>query len=89
MILSDIPSFREVMGFEPLKDGEIFRVEPFGAIFQAGNSESCENALLAVYENKENVKEMSEYASKFANQFSIQKQAQMYFNIADKVFNIK
>ena len=49
----------------------------------------CENALLAVYENKENVKEMSEYASKFANQFSIQKQAQMYFNIADKVFNIK
>ena len=89
MILSDIPSFREVMGFEPLKDGEIFRVEPFGAIFQAGNSESCENALLAVYENKENVKEMSEYASKFANQFSIQKQAQMYINIADKVFNIK
>ena len=89
MILSDIPSFREVMGFEQLKDGEIFRMEPFGAIFRAENIESCKNALLAVYENKEKVKEMSEYASKFAGQFSIKKQAQMYFNIADRLFNIK
>lgn len=89
MILSDIPSFREVMGFEQLKDGEIFRMEPFGAIFRAENIESCKNALLAVYENKEKVKEMSEYASKFAGLFSIKKQAQMYFNIADRLFNIK
>jgi len=87
MILSDIPSFREVMGFEPLMDSEDFRLEPFGAIFRAENMESCKKAMLAIFENKDKSAGMSEYTSSFADQFSIKNQALMYYKIADNVFN--
>lgn len=87
LIVTDIPSFREVLNFEPLHDDEIFRIESFGAVFRAKSVGSCELAIMAIKENIHRLDSMAKVVGCFADKYSINKQAEVYKAVATDVFS--
>lgn len=86
MIVSDIPSFREVLDYKPLAENEICRIEPFGAVFRAKDTESCKAAMRLIKDNKDKHGEMASFVFSLAETFSIMNQVKIYKNVAEKVF---
>lgn len=86
MIVSDIPSFREVLDYNPLADDETCRLEPFGAVFRAKDTESCKAAMRLIETNKEKLGEMAGFVGGLADTFSIKNQVKIYKSVAEKVF---
>ena len=82
MIVTDIPSFREVLGFEPLIENETYRTEWFGAVFQKENVDACKNAICEVYNKKDYLKSVTERIKELGDRFSTKGQAKEYFRIA-------
>lgn len=82
MILTDIPSFREVMGFEPLQENESCRQEWFGAVFHKEDVEACKQAMCLVYNNRELICSVTERIKKLGDKFSTKEQAKEYIRIA-------
>lgn len=84
VIVSDIPSFREVLNFEPLNNGSMIKKEKFGIVFNKESVDSCMEAIkcfdnLSISE----VIEMGNYVKKFAPNYSIKNQSTQYFFIAE------
>lgn len=86
LIVSDIPSFREVLGFSPLENNEIIRNEAFGVVFRANNVDSCKKAILSIIDRKEQFDNMAKYVRKHADAFSIDNQVRLYMNVANELF---
>ena len=82
MVVTDIPAFREVLGFEPLSEEEDCRWEWFGAVFHKENVASCEAALMLAYQHQGDLASLSHKISELADQFSTDFQARRYFQIA-------
>lgn len=82
MVLTDIPSFREVLEFAPLRDDEQCRLEWFGVVFHKENLESCKEALRIAYENIAYFKTMTDRIMSIGDKFSVEEQANKYFRIA-------
>ena len=86
MIVSDIPSFREVLDYKPLANEENCRLEPFGAVFRAKDAESCKAAMRLIEANKEKLGQMAGFVGSLADTFSIKNQVKIYKSVAEKVF---
>lgn len=86
MIVSDIPSFREVLDYKPLADDEVCRLEPFGAVFRAKDTESCKAAMRLIEANKDKLGEMAGFVGSLADTFSINNQVEIYKSVAERVF---
>lgn len=82
MVVTDIPAFREVLGFEPLSENESCRWEWFGAVFHKEDVASCEAALMLAYHHQDDLASISHKISELANQFSTAFQAKRYFQVA-------
>ena len=82
VIVTDIPAFREVLDSKPLADDELFRNEPFGAVFHKGNIESCKAAIDYMTHHKEQQIAMKEFVSSLAENYTLQRQAQIYIDVA-------
>lgn len=78
IIVTDIPSFQEVLNFKSLSEDEDFRIEKFGVIYKKGDSKACERALCAVENSIEQLSSMAQYVYSLANQYSVNKQAELY-----------
>lgn len=83
MIVTDIPSFREVLGFLPLKDNELYRSEWFGAIFKKEDVEACKKAMSLVYDKKEIINTVAKRIKELGDKFSTREQAKEYIRIAN------
>lgn len=86
MIVSDIPSFREVLDYRPLAENETCRLEPFGVVFRAKDTESCKAAIKLIAENKNKLGDMAQFVGGLAETFSIYNQVSIYKGVAEKVF---
>lgn len=85
VVVSDIPSFREVLRFEPLLEDEEYRKEPFGIVFRKSDSESCAKALEEIYMTDKNERfRMGKYVESISADFSIQMQATKYLELAEQ-----
>lgn len=82
VIATDIPAFREVFGNRPLGEDELFRDEPFGAVFHKENPESCRAAIEYISKHTELLPAMSQYVKSLANNFTTEKQGCVYLNAA-------
>lgn len=87
MIVSDIPSFREVLHYKPLAENETCRLEPFGVVFRAKDVESCKAAMKLMADNRENIMRMAYYVGGLAETFSIKNQVKIYKSVAEKVLS--
>ena len=83
MILTDIPSFREVLGFEPLEEKELCRQEWFGVVFRKENVKSCLEALRLAYSIRDSFPQMSQRIVKLGDDFSTERQARDYMRVLD------
>lgn len=87
LLVSDIPSFREVLGFKELDAGEEYRKEPFGFVFRKKDPESCKKAIEEAYNlSHDEVSNMGGFVKGLSPRFSIHKQASLYYEIARKSF---
>ena len=86
LIVSDIPSSREVLGFNPLSKSESCRLDYFGVIVRAEDTESCKNALIQIESSRDFLSKMASKVRVLADDFSIEKQVARYMEIADDVF---
>ena len=84
MIVTDIPSFREVLEFNPLKKDESWRTEWFGAVFRKEDLEACKQAMCEVYRNKGSLKSVTDRIKQLGDRFSTQGQAKEYIRIASE-----
>lgn len=78
LVVTDIPSFREVLGNNPLTDTELFRPEPFGAVFHKDRVESCMAALEYVCTHQAELPAMRNVVARLADNFTVVKQAEVY-----------
>lgn len=85
MVLTDIPSFREVLEFEPLLDNEQCRLEWFGVVFRKEDLESCKKALGLAFENISGLKSNTNRILALGDKFSTKEQADKYFKIAARL----
>lgn len=83
MIVTDIPSFREVLDFSPLKENESYRSEWFGAIFKKEDVEACKKAMSLVYDKKETINTVAKRIKELGDKFSTREQAKEYIRIAN------
>lgn len=84
VIVSDIPSFREVLCFSPLEDTEEYRIEKFGIVCRKGSANSFALAMKWSFNNKEEVLKMSHVIGALADKYSIKNQSVKYMEIARK-----
>ena len=84
MIVTDIPAFREVLGFSPLMDHELWRKEWFGIVFRKEDVQSCAVAMVQMLQSQEEYPEMSRRVYALADCFSSTKQAKRYIEIANR-----
>jgi glycosyltransferase involved in cell wall biosynthesis len=84
MILTDIPSFREVMGFEALNDNESCRLEWFGAVFRKEDVEACKQAMQLVYNKKSTLTSVANKIKSLGDRFSTKEQAKEYMRVASE-----
>lgn len=82
MVLTDIPSFREVLEFEPLKDNERCRLEWFGVVFRKEDVDACKDAMRLAYDNLSLLKSNTDKILSLGDKFSTKEQAKRYFEIA-------
>lgn len=82
MVLTDIPSFREVLEFEPLKDNERCRLEWFGVVFRKEDVDACKEALCIAFDNLSSMKSNKDKILSLGDKFSTKEQAERYFEIA-------
>ena len=85
MVVTDIPSFREVLEFEPLRVDEQCRLEWFGVVFRKEDLESCKKALSMAYENISSLKSKADRILALGDKFSTKEQAERYFEIAARL----
>jgi len=81
-LTTDIPSFREVLGNEPLPKQELFRAEPFGAVFHKDSVVSCMAAMEYLIENKQSFQSMKSFVGALAEKYTLKKQCQKYLDVA-------
>ena len=82
LLVTDIPSFREVLGNQPLSEQELFRPEPFGAVFHKDRVESCVAAMDYLIRNKDLFQTMKKFVGDLAENYTLEKQCQSYLNVA-------
>ncbi len=82
MIITNIPSFREVLEFKPLEDNETCRLEWFGCVFRKEDVGSCKKAMSVVYEHINELHENEDRIRELGDRFSTQEQANSYIRIA-------
>lgn len=82
LLVTDIPSFREVLGNQPLSEQELFRPEPFGAVFHKDRVESCVAAMDYLIRNKDLFPTMKKFVGDLAENYTLEKQCQSYLNVA-------
>lgn len=87
MVLTDIPSFREVLEFEPLEDNERCRLEWFGVVFRKEDVEACKEALRLAYDNLLNLRSNTDKIMSLGDKFSTKEQANRYFGIATSLYD--
>ena len=78
MVLTDIPSFREILGFAPLAENEVCRREWFGVVFRKEDVKSCKEALALAFSIRESFAGMSPRIAALGDVFSTEKQAAGY-----------
>ena len=83
MVLTDIPSFREVLSFEPLEENEVCRQEWFGVVFRKEDVKSCREALGLVFSIRGLFPEMSRRIAALGDAFSTESQARDYLRVFD------
>lgn len=86
MILTDIPSFREVLGFQPLSENETIREEWFGVVFRKESIQSCMQAIRYAYSIRSSFPEMSTKIRSLGETFSTEHQASRYLIVANSLF---
>ena len=82
LLVTDIPSFREVLGNKPLSEQELFRPEPFGAVFHKDSVESCMAAMDYLVRNKSLYQTMKAFVGALAENYTLEEQCQKYLNVA-------
>ena len=82
VIVTDIPSFRDVLGFQPLSKDELFRPCSFGAVFHKESIESCMAAIDYMVHNRDFHHSMKCYVSSLVKDYTLQKQTQSYIEAA-------
>ena len=82
MVLTDIPSFREVLGFSPLEENEPCRLEWFGVVFRKGDVESCRKAICMAREHYSMLRMNEGRIRDLGSQFSTDEQADNYISVA-------
>ena len=83
MVLTDIPSFREVLDFKPLEENEVCRTEWFGVVFRKEDVKSCREALTMAFSLRDSFPEMSRRIATLGDAFSTEKQARDYMRVFD------
>ena len=83
MVLTDIPSFREVLDFKPLEENEVCRTEWFGVVFRKEDVKSCREALTMAFSLRDSFPEMSRRIATLGDAFSTEKQARDYMLVFD------
>lgn len=83
VIATDIPAYREVLGNDPLKDGELYRLEKFGAVFKKDNVEACKAAIKAIYVNRCSIPAMKEFVAGLMDLYTVQIQTNKYVEVAN------
>lgn len=79
VVVSDIPSFREVLEFSELTENETYRRERFGFVFKTDSVQGCKNAIREICGlDNDKLLEMDNYVYKLAEAFSVQNQAKKY-----------
>lgn len=90
VIVSDIPSFQEVLRFDALEDDEDYRVFNCGIVFKKHNVDACVKALESFYNLPNDTKIlMGKEVNSLAENYSLKKQAHSYMSIAEKVSKTK
>jgi len=88
IILSNIPSFTEMLGLKKLNMSNGFSDTIFGAIFEVGNSQALANAIEWMIENQGKWPEFGKNSYKRAKLFDISKTVEqhekLYMNIVQK-----
>jgi glycosyltransferase involved in cell wall biosynthesis len=82
MVLTDIPSFREVLEFEPLRDNERCRLEWFGVVFRKEDVDACKDAMCLAYDSISVLKSHTDKILLLGDKFSTKEQAERYLEIA-------
>lgn len=85
MIVTDIPSFREVLGFLPLKKNEKCRKEWFGAVFCKEDTDACKKAMCLVYDHQDSITDCADRIKALGDKFSTREQAKEYIRIANEL----
>lgn len=83
LVVTDIPSFREVLGNQPLRETELFRPEPFGAVFNKDSVESCMAAMDYVYKHSGDISKMKSFVYGLADNYTVEKQTDIYVKTAN------
>ncbi|MGC9219545.1 MAG: glycosyltransferase family 4 protein, partial [Athalassotoga sp.] len=78
LILSDIDSFKEILGLYDLNFLNGFAITKFGVMFEVGNSEALVNALKWMLENKDKWETFGKNSYERAKEFDISKFVQKY-----------
>lgn len=88
VVVTDIPAFREVLNNEPLKENELFRPEPFGAVFHKGNIVSCKAAICYMAQHRDSYNAMKKYVLSLANNYTVTKQVDVYIGTANSTMKL-
>lgn len=78
IVITDIVSAREVLGFETLKDNERCRLFQYGVIIESNSVESAIEGYNLLYQNKESFEQMGNALRALVENFTIEKQAENY-----------
>ena len=84
MVLTDIPSFREVLSFDPLEENEVCRKEWFGVVFRKEDVKSCQEAMRLIFSIQGLFPEMSRRIAALGDAFSTERQAREYLRVFEK-----
>ncbi len=83
VIVTDIPAFREVLGYDPLQENELYRPGPFGVVFHKGNVESCKAAISYMARHRTQYQDMRRFVMTLADKYTVSKQVDVYINAAN------
>lgn len=84
LMISDVPSLRNVLGEEPLRDGELWRQCTWGYLVETDNAMAYNAAMNHFLENQNLVEEMSKEIEKYSMLYSIEKTANSYAAVYER-----
>ena len=84
LVLTDIPSFREVLDFKPLAENESCRQEWFGVVFRKEDVKSCKEALEMAFSIRASYPGMKQRLAALGDMFSTETQAGKYMRVLEK-----